>query len=149
MGFPKQEYWSSLPFPPPGDLSNPGIKPASPAFKANSLLTELWGKQAPGSIDLVVKFYIFPSQKEDKVCFSHPSKKAPRELLTEFYIRRQDSISVSRWTLSMALKDICEGRREKWRYHAKQRVEMAERHPTFQLFGMIRVWEFPMNQIKR
>lgn len=49
----------------------------------------------------------------------------------------------------MALKVICEGRREKWRYHAKQRVEMAERHPTFQLFGVIRVWEFPMNQIKR
>ena len=29
MGFPQQEYWSGLPFPPPGDLSNPGIKPKS------------------------------------------------------------------------------------------------------------------------
>ena len=29
MGFPRQEYWSELPFPPPGDLPNPGIKPAS------------------------------------------------------------------------------------------------------------------------
>ena len=29
MGFSKQEYWSRLPFPPPGDLPNPGIKPAS------------------------------------------------------------------------------------------------------------------------
>ena len=29
MGFPKQEYWSGLPFPSPGDLPNPGIKPAS------------------------------------------------------------------------------------------------------------------------
>ena len=26
MGFPRQEYWSGLPFPPPGDLPNPGIK---------------------------------------------------------------------------------------------------------------------------
>ena len=32
MGFPKQEYWSGLPFPPPGDLPNPGIKPACPAL---------------------------------------------------------------------------------------------------------------------
>ena len=28
-GFCRQEYWSGLPFPPPGDLPNPGIKPAS------------------------------------------------------------------------------------------------------------------------
>jgi len=32
MGFPRQEYWSGLPFPPPGDLPNPGIKPASLAL---------------------------------------------------------------------------------------------------------------------
>ena len=31
MGFPRQEYWSGLPFPPPGDLPDPGIKPKSPA----------------------------------------------------------------------------------------------------------------------
>ena len=30
MGSSRQEYWSDLPFPPPGDLPNPGIKPASP-----------------------------------------------------------------------------------------------------------------------
>ena len=30
MEFSRQEYWSLLPFPPPGDLPNPGIKPASP-----------------------------------------------------------------------------------------------------------------------
>ena len=41
MGFSRQEYWSGLPFPSPGDLPNPGIKPRSPAFQANSLLTEL------------------------------------------------------------------------------------------------------------
>ena len=29
MGFSRQEYWSGLPFPPPGDLPDPGIKPAS------------------------------------------------------------------------------------------------------------------------
>ena len=30
LGFPRQEYWSALPLSPPGDLPNPGIKPASP-----------------------------------------------------------------------------------------------------------------------
>ena len=33
MGFSRQEYWSGLPFPSAGDLSNPGIKPTSPALK--------------------------------------------------------------------------------------------------------------------
>ena len=30
MGFPRQEYWSGWPFPPPGDLPNPGVEPTSP-----------------------------------------------------------------------------------------------------------------------
>ena len=34
MGFSRQEYWSGLPFPPPGDLPEPGIKPASPKSPA-------------------------------------------------------------------------------------------------------------------
>ena len=41
MGFSRQEYWSGLPFPSPGDLSDQGIKPRSPALQADSLLTEL------------------------------------------------------------------------------------------------------------
>ena len=40
MGFSRQEYWSGLPCPPPGDLPDPGIKPGSPAFQADSLPTE-------------------------------------------------------------------------------------------------------------
>ena len=44
MGFSRQEYWSGLPFPSPGDLPNPGIEPGSPALWADSLPTELWGK---------------------------------------------------------------------------------------------------------
>ena len=37
MGFPRQEYWNGLQFSSPGDLPNPGIEPASPAFQADSL----------------------------------------------------------------------------------------------------------------
>ena len=36
MGFSRQEYWSGLPFPSPGDLPNPGTEPRSPAFRADS-----------------------------------------------------------------------------------------------------------------
>ena len=38
-GFPRQEYWSELPLPSPGDLPNPEIKSMSPAFQADSLPT--------------------------------------------------------------------------------------------------------------
>ena len=37
MRFSRQEYWSGLPFPSPGDLPNPGIKPGSPALWADTL----------------------------------------------------------------------------------------------------------------
>ena len=40
MGFPKQEYWSKLSFPPLGDLSNPGIEPGSPTLQVDYLLSE-------------------------------------------------------------------------------------------------------------
>ena len=44
MGFPRQEYWSGLPFPSPGDLPDPGIEPGSPALQADSLASEPPGK---------------------------------------------------------------------------------------------------------
>ena len=56
MGFSRQEYWSGLPFPFPGDLPDPGIEPRSPALDADALTSEdsvnfqkiLQTKQAPG-----------------------------------------------------------------------------------------------------
>ena len=44
MRFPRQEYWSGLPFPSPGDLPDPEIKPRSPELQADSLLPEVPGK---------------------------------------------------------------------------------------------------------
>ena len=44
MGFPRKEYWSGLPFPPPGDLPHPGIKPKTPALAGRFFATELPGK---------------------------------------------------------------------------------------------------------
>ena len=40
MGFPRQEYWSRLPFPSPGDLPDPGIEPVSPALAGRFFTTE-------------------------------------------------------------------------------------------------------------
>ena len=44
MGFPRQEYWSGLPFPSPGDLPDPGIEPGAPALEADTLPSEPPGK---------------------------------------------------------------------------------------------------------
>ena len=44
MEFSRQEYWSGLPFPPPGDLSDPAIEPGSPALQTDALLSEPPGK---------------------------------------------------------------------------------------------------------
>ena len=44
MGFSRQEYWSGVPFPSPGDLPNPGIESRSPALEADALPSEPPGK---------------------------------------------------------------------------------------------------------
>ena len=44
MGFSRQEYWSGLPFPSPGDRHDLGIEPRSPALEVNSSLPSHWGK---------------------------------------------------------------------------------------------------------
>ena len=81
----RQEYWSGLPCPPPGDLPNPRIKPRSPTLRVDSLPSELPGKpQLPTALSLL--FYclipILFLQLHYKlfeagvihVCVSHPSQ---------------------------------------------------------------------------
>ena len=46
VGFPKQEYWSGLPFPPPGDLPDPRTKPVSP--EALALADGFFTTEPPG-----------------------------------------------------------------------------------------------------
>ena len=53
MGFSRQEYWSGLPFPSPGDLPDPGIEPGSPALQADTLTSE--PPEKPKTIKLVFK----------------------------------------------------------------------------------------------
>ena len=54
VGFPRQEYWSGLSFPPPGDLPNPEIKPTAPALAWAFFTTELPGK--PSTLFSSVQF---------------------------------------------------------------------------------------------
>ena len=64
MGFSRQEYWSGLPCPPPGDLPNPGIKPRSPSLQADSLPSEPPGKpMSTGVGSLSLLQVIFPTQE--------------------------------------------------------------------------------------
>ena len=58
MGFCRQEYWSGLPCPSPGDLPHPEIEPGSPALLAESLLFEPPGK--PLLLLVVVLHKIMP-----------------------------------------------------------------------------------------
>ena len=54
MDFSRQEYWSGLPFPTLGDLSDPGIEPESPTLQADSLPSELPGKLPPLQIRMAI-----------------------------------------------------------------------------------------------
>ena len=56
MGFPRQEYWSGLPFPAPGDLPDPGIEPGSPAVQADSLPTATREALTPKNLPGLVQF---------------------------------------------------------------------------------------------
>ena len=64
MEFPKQKYWSGLPFPSPGDLPDPGIKPVSPALAGGFLTIEPPGKPyciTYGCIKPILDFHFFCS----------------------------------------------------------------------------------------
>jgi len=66
MKFSRPEYWSE-PFPSPGDLPNPGIKPRSPALQVDSLPAEPPGKSkitGVGSLSLLQR--IFPTQESNR-----------------------------------------------------------------------------------
>ena len=61
MGFSRQEYWSGLPFPSPGDLPDPGIKSRSPAFQADTLNSEPPGKPLLSSwVKLILSQLLLP-----------------------------------------------------------------------------------------
>ena len=70
MEFSRQEYWSELPLPSPGDLPNPGIEPMSPALQVDSLLSEPLG---PRGVKWAESKLLVPLLLRTKHChFLHP-----------------------------------------------------------------------------
>ena len=63
MEFSRQEYWSGLPFPSPGDLPDPGIEPRSPTFQADALTSVPPGKPLNTRIQSLRK----PSIRSDPI----------------------------------------------------------------------------------
>ena len=59
MGFSRQEYWSGLPFPSPGDLPDPGIEPRSPALEADALTSEPQGSPFSMCKKINYSFFFF------------------------------------------------------------------------------------------
>ena len=69
MGFSRQEYWSELPCPTPGDLPDPGIEPKSPAdcvLQLDSLLLNHW----EAHIDLCMVLSSYKCSKRDCICLN-------------------------------------------------------------------------------
>ena len=79
MGFSRQECWSGLPFPSPGDLPDPGIKPGSPTLQADALPSEPPGKPSP------------PQKKKKK-------KKAEHQRINALELRCWRKLSRAPWT---------------------------------------------------
>ena len=70
MGFSRQEYWSGLPFPSPGDLSDPGIEPQSAALQADSLPSEPAEKPVRILKWVAMSFSRGSSRPRDRICVS-------------------------------------------------------------------------------
>ena len=83
-GFPTQEYWSGSPLPPPGDLPNPGIEPASPIWQADSLQSKSPGKLL--SLDKLILCGNTIWKLESRNAFSSVSKKKKTEKSSGYII---------------------------------------------------------------
>ena len=87
MEFSRQEYWSGLPFPSPGDLPNPGIEPRSPTLQVDSLLSEPPGKSNSAK-DLVSSF---PSK------YKHPRTNKGHTSGEWIWLRSRDECGPGSW----------------------------------------------------
>ena len=113
MGFPRQEYWSGLPFPPPGDLPDSGIKPASPALAGRFFTTEPPGM--PKSVHLTIiqsgLGRIFPILSFLSVSFTWPWFCLQHDITSPHLVPScevQDSILMPWWSPGLhCMYSIC------------------------------------------
>ena len=115
MEFSRQEYWSGLPFPSPGDLFDTEIKPGSPALQVDYLLTELQGKPLPVPQPWL-KWPFFPGHKS---CSINGSVSDLYRALGFEYLNSCE------FFLYLFVENMhrqgpkCPGRREKWLNYKK------------------------------
>ena len=104
MGIPRQEYWCGLPFPPPRDLSDPGIKPVSPALADGFFTTALPGKPVDQWRN-TGKYQVIPVQTVNP--FPHPL--LPRVLETMFSNRVPCDVGVYKgvWGIAWLCSKTC------------------------------------------
>ena len=88
MGFSRQEYWSGLPFPSPGDLPNPGIKP-----RADALTSEPPGKlRLPLRVRRVIKKIV---SQDYKFIYEEGGLKISKKcLIPLLFVRRNKNASI-------------------------------------------------------
>ena len=112
MGLPRQEYWGGLPYPPPGDLPDPGIAPSSPvspALQVDSILLSQQRSPSDGKNKKPLRWkniYLFLFLKSSGPLSTHrgpwtpSSLRAPDSLST--YLRIN---SYTRWKLLFLWKE--------------------------------------------
>ena len=88
MGFSRQECWSELPFPSPGNLPNPGIEPRSPTWQADALTSEPPGK--PG----VYLLYILLVIPGNALELNHDSQVYCLALLFHIFMNKFDNCTI-------------------------------------------------------
>ena len=87
MGFSRQDYWSGLPFPSPGDLPDPGIEPRSPTLWADALPTNLHSILKSRDVTLPTKVHLVKAMVFPVVmygCESWTMKKAEHRRIDGF-----------------------------------------------------------------
>ena len=92
-GFPRPESWSGLPFPPPGDLPNPGIKPvspASPALQADSFTTEPLGKPQVPLTEIDIDMIPWRRTRQPTPVFLPSKSQGRRSLAVHRVTERRD-----------------------------------------------------------
>ena len=90
MGFSKQEYWSGLPCPPPGDFPNPGIKPASPISPALPVDSLPLSHQGSPSLRIYKGPMLHPHQHQvDWGQLPECSQEPPLSLLKDTFYRQE------------------------------------------------------------
>ena len=110
MGLPRQESWSALPYPPPGDLPDPGIEPGSPALQADSLLSE-----PPGKFNLTMGKKInlnYGQEKKKNVDFSQSTvlnrlDSLPHDIYIFFGFTCHPQYALLTTDVSLKRKDNC------------------------------------------